>query len=65
MKKAISPCYKCADRKVGCHSTCELYQEYAGVMADIRKERYEEHIKKSKLVSKKREKEVSKRKGEV
>lgn len=23
-----SPCYNCADRKVGCHSECDLYSDY-------------------------------------
>ena len=39
MKKAISPCYKCEERHVGCHGQCEKYQEYAGIGAENREER--------------------------
>lgn len=28
-RKSDSPCYRCADRFVGCHSTCELYSEWS------------------------------------
>lgn len=26
--RLVAPCRYCNDRKVGCHSTCELYIEY-------------------------------------
>ena len=32
-----SPCYKCEDRHVGCHSTCETYKEYCAECEEIRK----------------------------
>lgn len=41
MKKVLSPCYKCEERKLGCHSVCERYIAYAGVMAENRQERRE------------------------
>lgn len=28
MSRPQGPCYKCADREIGCHSTCEKYIEY-------------------------------------
>lgn len=28
MKKPDSPCYKCKDRKPGCHTSCEKYKYY-------------------------------------
>ena len=53
MKKVESPCYKCEDRVVGCHGTCERYQTYAGIMANNRDERNERKIKSTKLSAKK------------
>lgn len=52
MKKAIAPCYKCEDRVVGCHGSCERYQAYTGVMADNREERNEAKTKNAKLITK-------------
>lgn len=38
------PCYKCKDRKVGCHSTCQRYIEFRKALdaanEKIRKEKY-------------------------
>lgn len=42
MKNPEAPCYKCEDRVVGCHGTCERYQEYAGVVATARNARHEQ-----------------------
>ena len=42
-QKRISCCYKCEDRKVGCHSICEKYineqAEKEARLARVRKER--------------------------
>ena len=27
-KAVTNPCYQCKERKVGCHSTCEKYQNF-------------------------------------
>lgn len=64
MKKAVSPCYKCEDRVIGCHGSCERYKLYAGVMADNRTERFETNEKNYALMSKRREKERAKFKGD-
>lgn len=26
--RMLSPCYKCTDRSLGCHSTCSLYLQF-------------------------------------
>ena len=49
MKKVMSPCYKCEDRVVGCHSRCEKYLEYSGIMASNREENYENHRRQARL----------------
>lgn len=41
MKKPIAPCYKCEERHIGCHATCERYLEYAGIVAENREGRRE------------------------
>ena len=64
MKKVKSPCYKCEDRVVGCHGSCEKYKAYAGIVADNRAERFEANEKNHALISKRREKERAKFKGE-
>ena len=64
MKKAISPCYKCEERVIGCHGSCERYQAYAGIVAENRDEHYKESEKLHGLISKRREKERYKNKGE-
>lgn len=43
MKRPISPCnpggkHDCEQRKVGCRSTCEKWQEYEAAKADFRNE---------------------------
>lgn len=37
---ANNPCYKCEDRHVGCHSTCEKYKEFCKECAVIRNKIY-------------------------
>ena len=39
MKKPKAPCFKCEDRVIGCHGSCERYKEYAGIVAQDREER--------------------------
>lgn len=34
-----SPCYKCDDRELPCHDTCDKYVKYRAVMDDERKAR--------------------------
>lgn len=59
-----APCYKCTERAVGCHSTCERYSEYASVVAQARERRFEDNMSKANLISAKRQKELAKRQGE-
>lgn len=42
--KLKSPCYKCEDRKIGCHGFCEKYKEYRKKYDDLN-----EKEKKSKM----------------
>lgn len=63
-KKPISPCYKCEERQLGCHSSCEKYKQYAGIVEEERQARYELNEQKYGLISKRREKERAKLKGE-
>ena len=63
MKKPKAPCYQCEERHIGCHSTCERYKDYAGLIADNREERREfaeretnSHAKLSHTESKRRSK---------
>lgn len=42
-----SPCYKCNDREIGCHSSCEKYKEWREQYYDKKAE-----IKKSKATDK-------------
>lgn len=39
--RAIKCCYKCEERHVGCHSTCERYIEESKVIEKQRKEHLE------------------------
>ena len=41
-----NPCYKCPDRVLGCHSTCEKYQQFSKDSAEQR-----EKIRQSKQAS--------------
>ena len=41
MSKLDAPCYKCEERHLGCHSSCERYGEYAKAMEEVRKARFE------------------------
>ena len=34
-----SPCYGCADRHLGCHSSCEKYEKFRERLDEIHKER--------------------------
>lgn len=63
-KPSKAPCYKCEDRVVGCHGTCERYIAYASANAQERTARFEERERKTKLISAKRQKEINKRQGE-
>ena len=36
-----NPCFKCVDRQLGCHSTCEKYKEFADEGDAIKKARYD------------------------
>lgn len=36
-----SPCYKCTDRVLGCHSTCEKYAEFKEQNDAYKKKSYE------------------------
>ena len=63
-KKPISPCYKCEERQLGCHSSCEKYLEYTGIVAQNREARHNLNEQKYVLISKRRERERAKIKGE-
>ena len=64
MRKATAPCYKCEERQLGCHSSCEKYKEYAGIVEQNRTERAEANERNYGLISKRRQKERDKFKGE-
>lgn len=36
-----SPCYKCKDRKLGCHSKCEKYAKFQYECDKVRKRKIE------------------------
>jgi hypothetical protein len=36
------PCKDCADRLVGCHSTCEKYKEYKQLLSELPKDKRED-----------------------
>jgi hypothetical protein len=36
--RVLSPCYKCSDRSVGCHSVCERYKQYRKEVDKIREQ---------------------------
>lgn len=38
----LAPCYKCEDRSVRCHSTCEKYKAFAKERENYRKQQAEE-----------------------
>lgn len=40
MRKQKSPCYQCADRQLGCHSTCEKYLAFDKDNAKTREDIY-------------------------
>lgn len=37
-----NPCYKCKDRKVGCHATCERYSEFREKLEEFNKRKRRE-----------------------
>ena len=39
-----NPCYKCAERKVGCHGKCEKYQEWNKKREELRQKIYKEKL---------------------
>lgn len=49
-----APCYKCSDRKLGCHSTCDKYKEFKERIEDWHKKRALAHA--SEPLPKKRRK---------
>lgn len=61
MKNPKAPCYKCGDRVVGCHSTCDRYKEYAGIMAIDRESRRETSERNSHSRAKLSQTELKKR----
>ena len=63
MKKPIAPCYKCEERHIGCHSTCERYQAYAGIVAESREERREFAEKQTNSRAKLSQTELRRRNG--
>jgi len=40
-----APCKDCTNRILGCHSTCEKYQEYAAHQAKTNNNRFLDHLK--------------------
>lgn len=40
-----NPCYKCEDRRVGCHGVCERYNEWSSARSSHREKVKEEKIK--------------------
>ena len=38
-----SGCYNCKNRVVGCHSTCEKYEQYKQYLQRIKDKKEEEH----------------------
>lgn len=38
----LAPCYKCEDRSVRCHSTCEKYKAFAQEREKIREQKAKE-----------------------
>jgi len=37
MSIPVSPCTNCADKVIGCHSSCERYSEWAAMRRDAAK----------------------------
>lgn len=46
-----SPCKDCADRHVGCHSTCENYKDYQKKILAVKTTIYKERSKEKMLNS--------------
>ena len=51
MRLVKASCYNCSNRKIGCHTTCEIYLEYKQRLAKIKenKEAYQKGFSFSKL----------------
>lgn len=51
MRLVKASCYNCSNRKIGCHSTCEVYFEYKQRLAKIKekKEAYQKGFPISRL----------------
>ena len=43
MSRPIAPCKDCKDRKLGCHSTCQLYIDF-----DAANKRYKSEVAETK-----------------
>lgn len=39
----VNSCRDCADRKVGCHSTCEKYKQFRAKLDEINEKRHKEN----------------------
>ena len=50
MKRIIAPCYKCNDRLINCHGTCEKYKEYREFKDMIKEKRLNELRLKSAYI---------------
>ena len=62
MKKPIAPCFKCEDRVLGCHSTCERYKAYTGDVGAWREQRGEMRTKEEHTHIKVTQSEIKRRK---
>ena len=44
------PCFKCKDRNVGCHSSCEKYKSFSEELGEIKNKRLKEYNRDNMLV---------------
>jgi len=49
MSVKTNPCYKCGDRKLGCHSKCQKYISWVDERKEAFKE-YRTHLSNNKLL---------------
>ena len=49
-----APCKNCTDRKLGCHATCEKYQEFNKQQEQIRQNRFDAYKKEEYFIGKRR-----------
>lgn len=61
MKKPITPCFKCEDRVVGCHISCEKYHTYADEVTKWRDAKYEQKDKERQAYTKMTDTEFKRR----